>query len=316
MKFQNENIFSALAKYNAAKDENYLTEAFVFIINSLLCRECSVGCEILTKLCVENNEFTFDVDEDISVTTQETTEQGRPDIKVSTPDKLIYVEVKHDSPYYPEQVSRYRKALQSSNATIKHVVLLTRFAIDFTQLKTKPYKHVRWFEVYNWLESARIRDPINVYLVKSFNSFLEEKQMSIQKVEWEYINGVPAMMNLLNMIEVAIQSAGLQLYPSYPRAVALESRGFYIETNKVWCGIYYSDPLNVGFYLYEKTKYDKKRLQKPTYRMSEDRWSISLWLPLEEYHFFSLNKNEQLELITKFVKIANTEAKQMRVDNK
>jgi len=30
------NIFSALAKYNSASDENYLTESFVFVINTLL----------------------------------------------------------------------------------------------------------------------------------------------------------------------------------------------------------------------------------------------------------------------------------------
>ena len=31
----NNNIFSALAKYNSAIDENYLTESFVFVIDNL-----------------------------------------------------------------------------------------------------------------------------------------------------------------------------------------------------------------------------------------------------------------------------------------
>ena len=92
------NIFSALAKYNSAIDENYLTEAFVFIINSLLEQDLPLGLEILTRLCVKDNEFAFNIDKAISVSTQETTEQGTPGIKVSSPDKLIYIEVKHDSP--------------------------------------------------------------------------------------------------------------------------------------------------------------------------------------------------------------------------
>jgi len=142
---------------------------------------------------------------------------------------------------------------------------------------------------------------------------LEEKRMSIQKIGWEYINGVPAMMNLFNMIEVAIQSAGLQLYSSYPRAPALDNRGFYIETNKLWCGIYYSDPLNIVFHLTEPTKYDKRRLKKPTYHMTETKWAIIFSLPLEKYHFFSLGKDEQLDLITKFAKTVYKEAKQMRM---
>ena len=92
-----ENIFLALAKYNAATDENYLTETFAFVINSSLQRERPLGLEILTKLCVKNNEFSFDMDEEISVSTQEPTELGTPDITVSSPEKLIYIEVKYDS---------------------------------------------------------------------------------------------------------------------------------------------------------------------------------------------------------------------------
>ena len=64
-----ENIFSALAKYNSTIDENYLTEAFVFVINSLLERDHPIGIEILTQLCVKNKEFSFNMDEYISVST-------------------------------------------------------------------------------------------------------------------------------------------------------------------------------------------------------------------------------------------------------
>lgn len=310
-----ENIFSALAKYNSARDENYLTEAFVFLINSLLLKERTIGLEILTQLCANNNEFSFDEDEAISISTQETTEQGTPDIRVLSPDKLIYIEVKHDSPLGYKQIERYKKALDSSPATIKHVNLLTRFAVDFGEEGERPYKHVRWYEVYNWLSNGRtrVKDPICVYLIDSFNSFLEVKQMSFQKVGWEYINGVPALLNLLNMIEVAIQGAGLTLYAGYPRAVAKDSRGFYIENNKLWCGIFYDAHLEIMFQVVDKTDYNKNRLKNPSYKIDEDKWGIYFHLPLEDYYFFSLNKDEQLELITKFVKTAYAEAKRMRI---
>ena len=58
-----KDIFSALAKYNYATGENYLTEAFVFVINSLCAREPSIGLDILNNLCVEDNEFLLGVDE-------------------------------------------------------------------------------------------------------------------------------------------------------------------------------------------------------------------------------------------------------------
>jgi len=311
-----ENIFSTLGKYYSARDENYLTEAFVFLVNSLLLKERTTGIEILNQLCVSNNEFSFNEEETIFISTQETTEQGRPDIKVFSPDKLIFIEVKHDSPLGYKQIERYKKALESSAATTKHVNLLTRFAVKFSEEDERPYKHVRWYEVYNWLSNARTRvtDPICVYLIDSFNSFLEVKQMSVQKVGWEYINGVPALINLVNMIEVAIQGAGLTLYSGYPRAIAKDSRGFYIENNKLWCGIVYDAHLEIIFQVMDKSDYDKNRLQKPSYVIDDDKWGIYFFLPLEEKHFFSLDKDEQLEEITKFVKTAYAEAQKMKIE--
>ncbi len=307
-----ENIFSALAKYNSAIDENYLTESFVFVINSLLARERPIGLEILTRLCVENNEFSFDANEGISVSTQETTEQGTPDIKVSSPDKLIYIEVKHDSPLGPQQLARYRKALESSTATIKHIALLTRFAIDFEEQEERPYKHIRWFEVYNWLTNARTKtkDPISGYLIESFKSFLEVKQMSLQKVEWEYIKGVPALNNLVTMLEVAIQGASV---PIYSKSAGWDYKGFWLDNKKYISVIYYDNHLLITFEIADKLKYNKALLKKPSYELREGRDRLWFRLPLEDIHFFSLDKDRQLEEITKFVRTAYTEAQQMRI---
>lgn len=311
-----ENIFSALAKYNSARDENYLTEAFVFLVNSLLLKERTIGLEILTQLCVKNNEFSFDEDEAISISTQETTEQGTPDIRVFSPDKLIYIEVKHDSPLGSKQIEQYKKALESSPATIKHVNLLTRFAVDFGEEGERPYKHVRWYEVYNWLAKARtrVKDPVCVYLIDSFNSFLEVKQMSLQKVGWEYINGVPALINLVNMIEAAIQGARIPFYTAYPRAVALDSRGFYLANGEFWCGIHYNNPLVITFEIIDKKKFNAELLDTPTYEVREGKARMWFHLPLEKIHFFSLDKDEQLEEITKFIKTAYAEAQKMRIE--
>lgn len=306
------NIFSALAKYNSAIDENYLTEAFVFLINSLLERDRSSGCEMLTRLCAKEGEFTFEADDNIAITTQEVTEQGTPDIKIFTPDKLIYIEVKHDSPLGPQQISRYKRALESSVATVKHVILLTRFAIDFEEQEEKPYKHVRWFEVYNWLEEAKVnlKDSIAVYLIDSFNSFLEVKQMSLQKVGWEYINGIPALNNLVNMLEVAIQGASIPIYGKSP---GWDYKGFWLEDKEFISVIYYNDHLLITFELVDKRKYNKELLDEPSYELREGKERLWFRLDLEKRHFFSLDKNEQLEEITKFVRTAYADAQQMRV---
>lgn len=257
-----------------------------------------------------DNEFTFSVDENISVTTQETTEQGRPDIRISTPDKLIYIEVKHESPLGHQQISRYRKALESSVASIKRVVLLTRYAIDIAAQEEKPYKHIRWFEVYNWLRQADVDDPIAVYLIDSFNTFLEVKQMSLQKISWEYINGVPAFNNLVNMLEVAIQGVKIPIYGKSP---GRDYRGFWLENKEYIAVIYYNNHLIITFEIIDKRKYNKELLDEPTYELREGKERLWFRLDLEKCHFFSLDKDEQLEELIRFVKAAYTEAQQMLV---
>ena len=175
-----ENIFSALAKQNSANEENYLTDAFVFLINSLLSKERPIGLEILAKVCfdsfyVEDNKFSFGMDEVISVSTQETIEQGILDIRVSSLNKLIYIEVKDYSSVYIGQLKRYKDDLEKQHADIKRLILLTRFPVDFSEHQGIPDKHVRWYEVYNWLANAKAQDPVSVYLIESFKSFLEVK---------------------------------------------------------------------------------------------------------------------------------------------
>jgi len=305
-----ENIFSALAKYNSEEGENYLTEAFAFVINALLQQERPIGMEVLTQLCVENNEFSFDMDEVISVSTQVSTEQGTPDIKVSSPSKLIYIEVKDYSPVDLEQLKRYKKALESSSPAIRRLILLTRFPIDFSEHKGIPDKCIRWSQVYDWLENTKAKDPICVYLIDSFKSFLEVKQMSIQKVGWEYINGVPALNNLINMIKTAIESASLQINP---RSQSQDYRGYYFENVQFWCGISYDKPLVVIFETANKKNFNTKLVETPSYPILETNWSIQFRLQLEDIHFFSLDKDKQLEEMSKFVRTAYEEAQQMRI---
>lgn len=293
-----QNIFLALAKYNSASDENYLTEAFVFVLNSLLEKDRPVCFEILRRLCVKDDEYSFAPDENISISTQESTEQGRPDIKISSTNKLIYIEVKHDSDLGYRQIERYKAALKLPNTASKkhkYVILLTRFAVDFDEQQEQPYKHIRWFEIYNWFSNAKAKDHVNVYLIKSFMAFLEVKKMSIQKVTWEYINGVPAFKNLMNMVEVAIESASL----SKKKSPGWEWMGFYIQNKEFFCGILYEKHLSLIFQVLE-----------------DDRVVFTYSLDLESIHFFSLDKDKQLEEITTFLKRSYEDAQQIETKEK
>ena len=306
----NENIFLALSKYNSAKDENYLTESFVYLLNSLLQRDRDIGIAVLNELLVKDNDFSFDTDEYISISTQETTEQGRPDIKVSSPDKLIYVEVKHDSTLGHRQIERYKAALNQSLAIIKHVILLTRFAVDFNEQQEKPYKHIRWFEVYKCLDNTKVQDSISKYLIESFKNLLEVKRMSIQKVGWEYINGLPALNSLIDMIEVAIQAASLKVHQ---KRAAWDSKAFWLEKKEFWCGVYYDDSQEVIFEIANKNKFNLSLVDNTRYPVEKEKKTISFVLKLDDIYFFSLDKDKQLEEISKFIKKSYDDAQKMRV---
>ena len=306
------NIFSILNKYSSA-EENYLTESFVYLINELLLRDRTLGIGLLNNLCVSKNEFHFDHEEKISISTQITTEQGRPDIRISSSDKLIFVEVKHDSPLGHEQISRYKKALEVSSAPIKKVILLTRFNAELNE-KEKPYKHMKWFEIYNYLSNSLklVHDPVCSYLVDSFMSFLEAKQMTLQKITIEYVNGIPALLNLINMIEVAVQAAGIDFYKTYPKSAGWDFKGFNLHKHLYWCGIYFNNPLVITFEVLNKNKYDKTKLPHPTYLLQEGKERLWFRLPLEDIQFFSLDKDKQLVRLTQFISTCFKEAELMK----
>ncbi|MFC1979447.1 hypothetical protein ACFLVS_01025 [Chloroflexota bacterium] len=307
-----KSIFSALAKYSLPQDENYLTEAFVFLINSLLISEKSIGTQLLNSLCAESDEAVFDTEDEISVSTQYVTDLGTPDIKVSAQDKLVYVEVKDYSPVKARQLKHYREVLETSDCESQRLILLTRYAVDYIDHKGIPDRQVCWFEVYNWLTCLETQDSVSAYLINSFKSFLEDRRMSIERVSWEYINGVPSFNNLINMIEAAIKNVGITFHKKKPRAAAWDSKGFWLNNKKYYCGIYYNAPLTVVFKAFHKKDLNMDNVQIPSYPTKEAFASIWFMLQLEDIHFFALDKDIQLEKITKFIGTAYNEAEQMR----
>ena len=123
--------------------------------------------------------------------------------------------------------------------------------------------------------------------------------MSMQKVGWEYIRGVPALGNLMNMIEVAIKSTSLSIYA---KSAGWEWKGFYLNDKDYFCGVYYSDPLSLVFELQLEIEPDEEILATSGYRYGKTPWGqLYLSLDLEAAHFFALNKDEQLETIATFL---------------
>ena len=278
------NVFSSLFTYGAVAEENYLTESLVYVLNLLLQRLPSHGVQVLNHLVGPLPLHPLDQAKTIRISTQVTVDVGRPDIQVDMlPDTRVYIEVKHDSPLGPGQLEYYLKSLQNEGVPNHQLVFLSRSRAAGlgTTLLPDQYHHVCWYEIYKWLEAIQTDDEVCTFIIREFLSFLEDKNMSLKKVGWEYIEGVPAFLQLTHMMETAVK----EIFPDaqFKRTAGWSWRGFYLD-NTYFFGIRYEDPLVVTF--------ENDTGNNPTFKRA---------VRLEEIHFFSLTNDAQFESLVRFL---------------
>ncbi len=110
----------------------------------------------------------------------------------------------------------------------------------------------------------------------------------MEKVSWEYIEGLPALLKLTKMMEASITEAMPDA--NHKRTVGWGWRGFNIGGGYFY-GIRYQRPLLVIF--------ENNLGSSPTYKRD---------LALDEVHFFSLSKDEQFECLVEFLRQASNDA--------
>jgi hypothetical protein len=279
------NLFSSLNKYLVRQDENFLTEGLTYVLDILVSREPQAGNEILRLICSEK----IDIDSTtLSITTQETMETGRPDLVISQGnDFTFFIEIKHDSTIGFTQLERYFEKLAIRTGKEKRLILITRskHSLRETQLDRKNFSHLCWYQISGWLSELKLEDQVSKFTVDQFLNFLEEKEMTSERVGWDYIRGIPSLVHLSNMLETALTEA----FPEEEirRSAGWKEFGFYFGKEKDgWLGIEYTDHLNV---------YVAKAGPK--------QWFDELFRPLnlEKSHFFALEAGEQLEMLIKFI---------------
>ena len=252
-----ESMFTALGKYNSPVHENYLTEAFVYVLKYMLIQERRLGKEVLSRLCYGDRLDAFEHDSEVALVTQKDAGggSGRPDITIITPSKLIYVEVKHDSGLGERQLGRYREALRN-NTPAGHegrLVLLTRFPESTDGQDGNPEAFARWQEVHRWFAAAPVDDAVVRFLVQQFCLYLEEKAMSLNKVSRDYVDGLSAFRSLMGLIAAALERNGLT---KLRNSAGQDWQGFYVgkhDNDKFGAFVYYSNPTVVVYEIARNT---------------------------------------------------------------
>jgi len=104
----------------------------------------------------------------------------------------------------------------------------------------------------------------------------------MEKVTWEYIKGLPAMINLSNMLGIAISEVSPE--KSLRKTVGANWSGYYLDGN-YFIGFRFNDPLVIVI--------EDNNGTNPSCKKD---------LMLEDIYFFSLSAGEQLESLISFIK--------------
>lgn len=307
------SLFATLFRLAHRQEENFVTEAFVWVLNLLLERQPDSSLRIVSQLLYGNVESNS-LGGNLVVRTQEVTPEGRPDICIESDNLLAYIEVKVGSELGATQIDRYLAALKATaGARERRLVLLTQWAVAFEVIAQQPDQHARWHEVADWLriELQHMSDDVVSFLVQELIDFLENTMVTIDHVGWEYSNGVVAMQRLAVMIERALELAEI---PIYRKTAGWDWIGYYTgDSTQVWVGVRYKNPTRL-LMAYEAATGDREVFDSLPERLPaelplECAWNggkISLHIDLddERIHFFALSKESQLAKLTTFIQQA------------
>jgi len=321
------NIFSCLAKGNPHR-ENFFSDAFVFVMNKLLTSENKRSQEfsrkLLGKICAED----FSKEGNISLTREEKIEDGRIDIRIETPTKLIYVENKIDAGIADQQLERYKSHLDKQQKEIKKIILITKYMVD---KKTGEFTDDvwMWYSVYDIIKSLMekykkdtLKTDIDLFLIEHLSAYMKEERMTIEKINSAFIEGITSMLNLIEQIRFVLIEKDCQIVS---RSAGEKFNGFYFKVNKdsliqSWIGIFYFDNYRkpsldqIVFQLNEleitetvskselHIEFDRKRFNVP-----------SLLFSFEDSNFFTLEKDEQIQKLREFVQMGIELIQQHRV---
>jgi hypothetical protein len=141
------NLFARLHKWAVRQDENFLTESLALLLELLLEREPAFGVRLIK--CLTGGLIDLETSEAaaVEILTQVETAQGRPDLEIRAPERLVWVEVKAEAPLHAGQLEGYRIGLNKSGVKEVRLGLLTRYVVGFGPGEEQPDLALRWFDM-------------------------------------------------------------------------------------------------------------------------------------------------------------------------
>ena len=300
-----DNFFFNLHRLATSQDENFITESLAFLLRYMITNELEAGKSLLSSITCNRLNVSLHELVTVDVKTQVSTEEGKPDVVISTDDHLIFLEVKVDSSFGHRQLERYRNQLQKSGYLNTSLLVLTRYSFDQNIHSIIPDFCFRWHNLIDWLTNLKLNDNISNFFCKQFIEFLTMRGIAMGKVGWELVEGVKHAQALIDMIYEALIAKGITVRSS----AAWNWKGFYIEEKKFFIGMYYSHPNMFRF----NTEIVLSIVpDNVTLGIIEGgRWQNDLDLTSEEVHFFARSKASQIQRLERFIEESLNYGKQL-----
>jgi hypothetical protein len=295
------NLFLRLHKWALRQDENFLTESLAVVLEQLLVLAPAVGTHLVGRLTGGFIEVPPEDASAIDLRTQVEAGQGRPDLEIRIPKKLVWVEVKAESELRAGQLEGYRVLLGKCGVDQTRLVLLTRYPEVFQPGDARPDLEIRWFEFAEWLESelpaSEAAGEVAGFLTRQFLDFLGARSMTLAQVGKYMPEGVRALSNLMNMLNEAAAACKV----SVKKKAGWDYIGLDLDGRKYRVAVAFSEP--------EKLWFGTPRRIDPDAAANlgwvPDRdgwWWVGVELDSESVHFFSRSKVSQMEWLEDFLR--------------
>ena len=282
---------------NISAEENFTTEAFVYILKFSQNNNTKLLKSFITYFDLNNQNYKYS---DIKIETQRpfsTIDKNLayPDISIEFKENLlVLIEVKINSSIniYETENGKIINQLQKYDRIIynlqKKIFLLSnsKNIIDYNQFQ--------WFHVYSFLEKYNSEDHVEIFLINNFLLYLKEKNMSIPKVTYELMKGMESLNNLIKQLEIVLTDY------SATKSFGYNFLGYYIREKKIWIGtIYDGENLNITI----EDKAINKAIKDSKYKdeFDYDGQRAYCLFNFEENYYFCLSSEKQIEKMKEWI---------------
>jgi hypothetical protein len=324
-----ENIFINLFRYKPVEgltpEENFITEAFVYLLNQSKHKEDAFIIKFLELLKIHIDSKGL---KRLKIETQNcfyTKHNIRaiPDITLILDNNYYFIEVKVSSDLNEyqidtdgelttiNQIEKYKSIIIPSNHN-SYIYTITNRTIDYDN-KYLPFdSKLLWSDIYNLVSGYVNNTDTKLNLLFEFKSFMEDLKMNLPEVTYEYKKGMESFLNLLEQIELVLKRLNIL----HKRSIGAEYFGYYIYKNEQhrketranayygWIGsswepdfikFQYNDPI-------AKSMIEKSNLSKD-FGFSKFDKAYEKYFKFKDEHYYCLTAEEQISKLTEWIRV-------------